>query len=279
MKKKILLSMTLLAAMAAGSAAPTSHAAEIVAFRNITGECYNVYTGQGAGCLRQALKQLGAILGNNANFCITVDKPGNNPSTNNPSLNNPSTNKPDTCPTTTAVPTTATPKPAATSKPTFTPKPAATSKPTATPKPAATEKPNKPETDTTVPDTSTLSYAEQVVKLVNAERAKVGLSALTMQTNITAAANVRAKEIKQSFSHTRPNGSSFSSVLNEQGAAFRSSGENIAWGQKTPEQVMQGWMNSNGHRANILNKNFNNIGVGYYQDEKGVNYWVQLFTN
>lgn len=122
-----------------------------------------------------------------------------------------------------------------------------------------------------------LSYAEQVVKLVNAERAKAGLSALEMKTDITAAANVRAKEIKQVFSHTRPDGRSFSSALKEQGVSFRGSGENIAWGQKTPEQVMNGWMNSEGHRANILNKNYKNIGVGYYQ-ENGVNYWVQLFT-
>lgn len=64
----------------------------------------------------------------------------------------------------------------------------------------------------------------------------------------------------------------------EQGVSYRESGENIAWGQKSPEQVMNGWMNSDGHRANILNKNFRNLGVGYYQDENGTNYWVQLFT-
>lgn len=144
------------------------------------------------------------------------------------------------------------------------------------PQPPLTETPSNPDTET--PDEGTLSYAEQVVKLVNEERAKAGLPALNMMTDITAAANVRAVEIKQSFSHTRPDGSSFSTALKEQGVSFRGSGENIAWGQKTPEQVMNGWMNSDGHRANILNKNFKNIGVGYYQDEKGVNYWVQLFT-
>lgn len=113
---------------------------------------------------------------------------------------------------------------------------------------------------------------------MNEERAKAGLPALEMSAEITAAANVRAKEIKQSFSHTRPDGSNFSSALKEQGVSYRGSGENIAWGQKSPEQVMNGWMNSEGHRANILNKNFKNIGVGYYQDANGVNYWVQLFT-
>ena len=125
---------------------------------------------------------------------------------------------------------------------------------------------------------TTLSSAEQVVKLVNEERAKAGLGALTMQADITKAANVRAKEIRQQFSHTRPNGSSFSSALTEQGVSYRMSGENIAYGQATPEAVMEGWMNSSGHRANILNGSFQNIGVGLYEDEQGVKHWVQLFT-
>lgn len=64
---------------------------------------------------------------------------------------------------------------------------------------------------------------------------------------------MRAKETEQSFSHTRPNGSNFSTALKEQGVSYRGSGENIAWGQKTPEDVMKAWMNSEGHRANILN--------------------------
>ncbi|MDO4298065.1 MAG: CAP domain-containing protein, partial [Lachnospiraceae bacterium] len=122
------------------------------------------------------------------------------------------------------------------------------------------------------------SYARQVVELVNEERAKAGLPALVMDGVLTRAANVRAKEIKKSFSHTRPDGTGFSSVLKEYGISYRGSGENIAWGQKSPEEVVEGWMNSEGHRANIMNKNFKNIGVGYYQDERGVNYWVQLFT-
>lgn len=143
--------------------------------------------------------------------------------------------------------------------------------------PPVVESPGTQEPGGDISDEEALSYAEQVIRLVNEERAKAGLSALTMDENIMAAANVRAKEIKQQFSHTRPNGSSFSSALTEQGVSFRGSGENIAWGQKTPEQVMEGWMNSDGHRANILNKNFKNIGVGYYQDENGVNHWVQLF--
>ena len=125
----------------------------------------------------------------------------------------------------------------------------------------------EPEINTPVEETS--SQAEQVVKLVNEERTKAGLPALTVNADITTAANVRANEIKRVFSHTRPDGSSFSTALKEQGVSFRGSGENIAWGQKSPEQVMNAWMNSDGHRANILNKNFKNIGVGHYQDENG----------
>lgn len=144
--------------------------------------------------------------------------------------------------------------------------------------PEMPEAPDTEEPDDNVSEDEIHPYVTQILKLVNEERAKAGLSALTLDMNITAAANVRAKEIRQSFSHTRPNGSSFSTALTEQGVTYRGSGENIAWGHKSPEQVMNGWMNSDGHRANILNKNYRNLGVGYYQDENGVNYWVQLFT-
>lgn len=136
----------------------------------------------------------------------------------------------------------------------------------------------KPGEDNNGPGTETRTYAEQVADLVNAERAKAGLSALTIDKGIETAALVRAKEIETSFSHTRPNGSSFSTVLTENGISYRGSGENIAWGQRSPEEVMNGWMNSEGHRANILNPNFTKIGVGYYQNSAGQNYWTQLFT-
>lgn len=149
--------------------------------------------------------------------------------------------------------------------------------------------PTPPETDTPVPppaedipDTDNsqeqLTYAQQVVELVNKERAKAGLSALTIREDVTAAAQVRAVEIKSLFSHTRPDGTSFATALKEQDVSYRGAGENIAWGQKTPEQVMEAWMNSEGHRANIMNSNFTSIGVGYYQ-VNGVNYWTQLFTH
>ena len=121
-------------------------------------------------------------------------------------------------------------------------------------------------------------YIQQVVNLVNAERAKGGLAPLTINTKVQAAAQVRAKECEQSFSHTRPNGTSFATALKEQNVSYRSAGENIAWGQRSPQEVVNAWMNSSGHRANIMNANFTTIGVGYYQNAKGTNYWCQLFT-
>ena len=139
-------------------------------------------------------------------------------------------------------------------------------------KPETSTPENKPEAD------KELTFAEQVVELVNQERTKAGLNAVTLDQNIASAALVRAKEIETSFSHTRPNGSKFSTALTEQGVTFKGAGENIAWGQKSPEAVMQAWMNSEGHRANILNKNFTKIGVGYYQNAAGRNFWTQLFT-
>lgn len=140
---------------------------------------------------------------------------------------------------------------------------------------------NKPDDSDTPdieqPDTE-LTYSEQVVKLVNKERAREGLKALTIKEDVTAAAQVRAKEIVTTFSHSRPDGRSCFTALKEQGVSYRGAGENIAWGQKSPEAVVKGWMNSEGHKANILNEKFTSIGVGYYQDSNGRNYWTQFFT-
>lgn len=159
---------------------------------------------------------------------------------------------------------------------------------TETPKPEVpevevpeTETPEVPEVE--VPETeegtnAESTFANEVLELVNEERTKRGLTPLTLDKKIEAAALVRAKETEVSFSHTRPNGSSFSTALEEQGVSYNGAGENIAYGQKTPKAVMEGWMNSEGHRANILNAKFTKIGVGYYQNSKGTNYWTQLFT-
>lgn len=120
-------------------------------------------------------------------------------------------------------------------------------------------------------------YAAQVVKLVNEERSKAGLKPLSVNTKAEKAASVRVKELEKSFSHTRPNGSDFSTALKAAGINYQSAGENIAYGQKTPAIVMKDWMNSPGHKANILGSQYTSIAVSHYQNTAGVDYWEQLF--
>ena len=114
----------------------------------------------------------------------------------------------------------------------------------------------------------TVNETDRVIELVNIEREKAGVSSLK-KGSFQAYADTRAKEIKDVFSHTRPNGSSCLDFYRGRGYA----GENIAWGQRTPEGVMNSWMNSDGHRRNILNPKYNYICVGF-NDYR----WVQLFT-
>ncbi len=121
------------------------------------------------------------------------------------------------------------------------------------------------------------SYVSQVVALVNEARAQNGLSALQLDSRVSAAALTRAGEIKTSFAHTRPDGRSCFTALAEAGVSYRGAGENIAYGQATPQAVMSAWMNSASHRANILNNKYTTIGVGYTVIN-GVPYWVQMFT-
>ncbi|MDF2952742.1 MAG: putative secreted protein [Anaerocolumna sp.] len=147
---------------------------------------------------------------------------------------------------------------------------------------AATTKPATPVTKPSSQATTQQydsSFASQVLKLVNQERAKGGLQALTMSDALVAPANKRAQEIKTQFSHTRPNGSQWSTVLEEYGVSVRTAGENLAYGYNTPEAVVTGWMNSPGHRANIMNGNFNKIGIGVYKDSSGTVYCTQIFSN
>lgn len=135
-----------------------------------------------------------------------------------------------------------------------------------------------PETVTVSYDSSKLvEYAEQVAVLVNEERTAYGLQPVRISPILSEAANIRAGELKNKFSHTRPNGTDCFTAMSELGIKYRAAAENIAYGQKNPESVMNAWMNSSGHRANILNENMEYIGVGvFYQD--GVYYWSQFFA-
>ena len=104
-----------------------------------------------------------------------------------------------------------------------------------------------------------------------------GLQPLLKHDGLMVAAAARARELSQRYSHTRPDGSECFTILWHLGIDYGYAGENIAMGQRTPEIVMNDWMNSSGHRANILNENYDCIGVGYTMVD-GYPYWVQLFT-
>lgn len=130
------------------------------------------------------------------------------------------------------------------------------------------------------PDTSTEQnpYLQQIVDLVNAERAKAGVAPLVMVTELNQAAGIRAEEIYTKFAHERPDGTRYRTVLDQLAVSYSGCGENVAYGFRTPEAVMEGWMNSEGHKANILNENYTSIGIGYYKGANGYNYWSQMFT-
>ncbi|WP_078543880.1 CAP domain-containing protein [Litchfieldia alkalitelluris] len=118
------------------------------------------------------------------------------------------------------------------------------------------------------------SFEDQVVKLVNQERAKQGLKPLTHRADLKNVAHKKAEDMINSnyFSHTSPNYGSPFQMLKTFGISYQSAGENIAKGQKTPQEVMNAWMNSPGHRANILKPEYDSIGVGFYHSA-----WVQMF--
>lgn len=126
---------------------------------------------------------------------------------------------------------------------------------------------------------SLAAYREEVLRLVNEERQKAGVSPLTADSGLNQVAQLRAEETIVKFDHVRPDGSKFYTALQQAGISYRTTGENIAYGQRSPAEVMTGWMNSSGHRQNILNAAYGKLGVGYVLDANGRAYWVQIFTN
>lgn len=122
------------------------------------------------------------------------------------------------------------------------------------------------------------SAASEVIRLTNSARSQNGYAALVEDGALSEAAAVRAREIARSFSHTRPSGASFSSALSESGVSYLRAGENIASGQKSASEVVNAWMNSPGHRANILNSSYSRIGSASVNID-GTLYWVQLFAD
>lgn len=119
-------------------------------------------------------------------------------------------------------------------------------------------------------------FPQEVLRLVNLERAKVGAPPLKFAKDLAASAYVRAVELPFKFSHTRPNGSKCFTAMPQRGHIL---GENLAGGQTSPKQVVQAWMDSETHRANILNEKYTELGVVYYYqaNSKYKHYWVQHF--
>ena len=153
-------------------------------------------------------------------------------------------------------------------------------KPESTPSTPSTTPQQKPEsTPEQKPSTDFSSYQQQVLDLVNAERTKRGISALTLDSNLSNVATKKSQDMvnKNYFDHTSPTYGSPFDMMKQFGISYRTAGENIAKGQKTPQEVVTAWMNSEGHRKNILNPNFTNLGVGIAKDSKGTTYWTQMF--
>ena len=123
------------------------------------------------------------------------------------------------------------------------------------------------------------AYAAEVADLVNQERAENGLNALSYDGALGKLAQMKAEDMAENnyFSHQSPTYGSAFDMMKEYGVSYRSAGENIARGQKTPSSVMDSWMNSSGHRANILSSSYSSIGVGYAVADDGRAYWVQIF--
>lgn len=125
-------------------------------------------------------------------------------------------------------------------------------------------------------DSSVLSYEKEVVRLVNEIRVQKGLKELTYNWELSRVARYKSQDMKDNkyFSHTSPVYGTPFQMMKDFGITYRSAGENIARGQASPQAVVNAWMNSSGHRANILSTSFTQIGVGYVADG---NYWTQMF--
>lgn len=125
-------------------------------------------------------------------------------------------------------------------------------------------------------DASTQNYEQEVVRLVNEIRTQYGLKTLSEDWELSRVARYKSQDMrdKNYFSHTSPTYGSPFQMMKSFGISYRSAGENIAKGQRTPQEVVNAWMNSSGHRANILNSSYTKIGVGYVSDG---NYWTQMF--
>ncbi len=131
----------------------------------------------------------------------------------------------------------------------------------------------------TIPTVTTAAQENEVARLVNIERAKVGLPALKINWELSRVARYKSADManKRYFSHNSPTYGTPFQMMESFGLRFSAAGENIAYGQRTPAEVMRDWMNSPGHRNNILSRSYTEIGVGLAKNKNGVCYWTQMF--
>ena len=125
-------------------------------------------------------------------------------------------------------------------------------------------------------DSTASAYEAEVIRLVNKVRVENGLRPLAANWELSRVARFKSRDMRDNhyFSHTSPTYGSPFQMMRDFGLSFRTAGENIAYGQRTPQAVVDAWMNSSGHRANILNASYTQIGVGYVADGR---YWTQMF--
>ena len=128
-------------------------------------------------------------------------------------------------------------------------------------------------------DITAQSFTYEVVNLVNQERATAGLAPLKENWELSRVARYKSEDMvaKNYFSHTSPTYGSPFQMINDFGISYKAAGENIAAGQKTPAEVVEAWMNSEGHRKNIMSNTFTEIGVGYVKGGSYGHYWTQMF--
>ena len=167
--------------------------------------------------------------------------------------------------------------PVTTPVPSLTPAPTAT--PTAAPTLATADSSQDIVSQANALSAANIAYYNEILELVNNIRTEAGVSPLTLDTTLCQAATVRAIEMDNTgvFSHTRPDGTDCWSVFKLYGITYRTCGENIAMGQRTPAQVVESWHNSPGHYANMVKAGFGKLGVGMSNSNRI--YWVQMFTN
>jgi uncharacterized YkwD family protein/spore coat assembly protein SafA len=131
----------------------------------------------------------------------------------------------------------------------------------------------------TIPTVTTTSQENEVIRLVNVERSRAGLSPLKMNWELSRVARYKSADManKGYFSHNSPTYGTPFQMMENFGLRFTAASENIAYGQRTPAEVVRDWMNSPGHRSNIMSGSYNEIGVGLAKNKNGVCYWTQMF--